>query len=85
MIFPSFCIRRSLHALRILCPFCVHKNSVNEIQHEISPTLSIIEPFFFVFVNFNLNENRAYKVAENFKNLCVIVFTDKNYSLIPLT
>ncbi len=40
---------------------------------------------FFVFVNFNLSENRAYKVAENFKNLCVIAFADKNYSLIPLT
>ena len=45
MIFPSFCIRRGLHELRISCPFCVHKNSVNEIQHEISPTLFIIEPF----------------------------------------
>jgi len=44
MIFPSFCIRRGLHELRISCPFCVHKNSVNEIQHEISPTLFIIEP-----------------------------------------
>ncbi|MGX7361348.1 hypothetical protein ACWOE2_08100, partial [Aerococcus viridans] len=42
--FPSFCIRSGLHALRISCPFCVHKNSVNEIQYEFSPTLFIIEP-----------------------------------------
>ena len=46
MIFPSFCIRSGLHALRISCPFCVHKNSVNEIQYEFSPTLFIIEPIF---------------------------------------
>lgn len=45
MIFPSFCIRRGLHELRISCHFCVHKNSVSEIQHEISPTLFIIDPF----------------------------------------
>lgn len=46
-IFPSFCIRSGLHALRISCPFCVHKNSANEIQYEFSPTLFIIESKFY--------------------------------------
>ncbi|MGN7529666.1 UNVERIFIED_CONTAM: hypothetical protein QML36_09785, partial [Aerococcus urinaeequi] len=60
--FPSFCIRSGLHALRISCPFCVHKNSVNEIQYEFSPTLFIIEPIKSCIAKLE-NESAIWEIA----------------------